>query len=564
MFQGSDTEALKRQYDTWLERLKEHDNPWSIIPYDLSATKAASMERNAVISLWNNYFKKLESNATAHKIHVYIHTPFCKSKCHFCSCKSTALCPEDNLEEYVSFLLDEARTFGGLTHNYPVSSFHFGGGTPTVYPDELFDRLLGGVIKPFHVLTGSYICCEMNPFTTTRQKIASAAKHGVNRVSFGVQTLTPDVLERVNRGYQSTDVVENAIRWAKEAGIPSINTDLLAFLDGETQEGLSSSARRLAQMGPDTIILYRFFSNCERTRFNDSSWHRAVDSFFESLDDLAFGQRSANIYRATASRRGFVEPRNYSDGGPYSGQPRSVIGIGAFSKSHIQNSAFYETHYSRENVSYFGYETDPETEARLSLALNCLSKISINREQFKQTFGERPEKFFPGILRTLQDIGVLHVNHDTLDWNMSNDLTCIAAATLFFSEDELLQFPDPIKNEQDGSQEKIEMRGSLKQLAQLIGIPTIAQSDGPTLQAAVFLYDAIELSFLNGNHDIVICIQARDGKPSFASTDHLRLSMKGDVVTPFAADLMTILVFKLKGITFETLTTYFRKRDRNE
>ena len=139
-------EDQKKLYKERYEFIKTLDTPESIISYDLGEAYDRVLLRDEVTALWDNYFSELEELKLHNDLHIYTHTPFCKSKCFYCHCESVPIQPDDNLEAYVDHVLDEANSIGKLTRGYPVTSVYFGGGTTTIYDSELFDRLIGGVI----------------------------------------------------------------------------------------------------------------------------------------------------------------------------------------------------------------------------------------------------------------------------------------------------------------------------------------------------------------------------------------------------------------------------------
>jgi len=152
-------EELKRLYGERLLYFKEHKFPLTHMSFDLSFLYDRLMSHEELTDLWDAYFSGLEKTGIKHNLHIYIHSPYCVSKCRYCNCDSIPLCQDNNLEDYVDYVVGEAEYLGGLARGYPVSTVYFGGGTVTIYPDDLFDRFLGGVINSFNIHPETYICC---------------------------------------------------------------------------------------------------------------------------------------------------------------------------------------------------------------------------------------------------------------------------------------------------------------------------------------------------------------------------------------------------------------------
>ena len=137
---------------------------------------------------------------------VYLHIPFCKSRCSYCDFATDVYRSGDAVERYVDALCDEItvawRPEGG-TQN--ADSIYFGGGTPSLLSPEQVERILRAVYDKFAVEPAAEITMEMNPATVTSESLRSYRALGINRASFGVQTFNDHALKLLARGHNADD-----------------------------------------------------------------------------------------------------------------------------------------------------------------------------------------------------------------------------------------------------------------------------------------------------------------------------------------------------------------------
>lgn len=177
---------------------------------------------------------------------AYIHIPFCKSKCKYCSFISF---PKLELKEkYLEALRQEIKA------NYKgeiLNTLYFGGGTPSLLSVDEFDDL----IKLFNIDKNTEITAELNPETLTFDYLAGLRKTGINRISLGCQTFDDEILKAIGRRHDSTQV-ENAVQYAKNAGFDNISLDFIYGLPNQTISGFEKDLRHAIELGVQHISLY--------------------------------------------------------------------------------------------------------------------------------------------------------------------------------------------------------------------------------------------------------------------------------------------------------------------
>ncbi len=169
-------------------------------------------------------------------IGLYIHTPFCRSKCNYCDFYSFAGCWDT--EDYVNQAVTAMET---LSKVYPrtADTIYFGGGTPPVLGEKGLSRLLEAARTLFHFEQGE-ITCEVNPGKGYPVSVKALAKMGFNRLSVGLQSSNPKELEALGRKHTKDDVKE-LIYEAKTAGIENCSVDLMWGIPHQTVESALDS-----------------------------------------------------------------------------------------------------------------------------------------------------------------------------------------------------------------------------------------------------------------------------------------------------------------------------------
>lgn len=191
---------------------------------------------------------------------VYIHVPFCRSRCDYCAFHSMPLNSlsneRDALKEYEETLLKELDNSRAVLEGKPIQSVFFGGGTPSVLPPESIDAIMGRLRKNFQFSPKAEITLEANPESL---RSARAAKDllecGVNRLSIGLQSLDDKNLKILGRPHRAHEGVK-AFYAAREAGFANINIDLMWGLPGQSVRQWLQTLKDAIALAPDHISSY--------------------------------------------------------------------------------------------------------------------------------------------------------------------------------------------------------------------------------------------------------------------------------------------------------------------
>ncbi len=164
---------------------------------------------------------------------IYIHIPFCKSKCFYCDFYSKPECTSSNIEEYIDTICMELLANSELLQERNITTVYFGGGTPSLIDAKYITKILD-LIRLFNNSIEE-ITIEANPESLTKEKLTEYLEAGVNRLSLGLQSANNSTLKKIGR-IATKEMFEKAYMDAVEAGFSNISTDVIIGLPDETLE----------------------------------------------------------------------------------------------------------------------------------------------------------------------------------------------------------------------------------------------------------------------------------------------------------------------------------------
>ena len=320
---------------------------------------------------------------------MYVHIPFCRSRCHFCGCH-TSLCREaGDIETYVSHLCAEvdllASRLGGAP--MPLVALHLGGGTPTYLSDTLMGRIIEKINDAFDVDKNAEISVEVNPAVSSRQQIAFLRTLGFNRISVGVQDFNPTVLEAIGR-HQTRAETLDIVDAARNAGFSSVNFDLIYGLPYQTVASFNQTLEEVLAVRPDRVALYSFayipwirenqnridetalpgrddkfafFANALKRFTRQGYLQIGMDHFALAEDELGKATRNGTLFR---NFMGYTVTRS-----------RDTLGVGVSSIGYVKG-AFFQN--EKENNGYYGLVNNGQLPIMKGLVLSGDDLIRAN------------------------------------------------------------------------------------------------------------------------------------------------------------------------------------------
>lgn len=190
------------------------------------------------------------------ELELYLHIPFCVSKCKYCDFLS-APSGEEQRQIYAERLCRRIRYWSDVIHNYgyEIVSIFVGGGTPSILTEAQITQVFEAVHESFPIREDAEITLEMNPGTDVKDKLPVYRELGINRLSMGLQSADNEELKCLGRIHTYEDF-RQVYQWAREAGFTNINVDLMSAIPGQTLESYEDTLRKVADLEPEHISAY--------------------------------------------------------------------------------------------------------------------------------------------------------------------------------------------------------------------------------------------------------------------------------------------------------------------
>lgn len=190
----------------------------------------------------------------AKRLGIYIHIPFCASKCSYCDFYSLAGC-DHLMPDYQNALLDHLDEAAPSIKNYEVDSIYFGGGTPSFYGADRLIEILNALKLNGNVRLDSEITVECNPDSISLNALKLLRQEGVNRISLGVQASDNNLLKLIGRRHNFLQV-KHAVQDARDAGFENVSLDLIYGLPSQTKNDWAETLARIIELHPEHISCY--------------------------------------------------------------------------------------------------------------------------------------------------------------------------------------------------------------------------------------------------------------------------------------------------------------------
>ena len=187
-------------------------------------------------------------------IGLYVHVPFCLSKCAYCDFASYAG-READIPRYVDTVIREITRRGAATGHPRADTIFLGGGTPSLLDEFQVTRILDALFEAFPIEEGAEITCECNPGTLTTPFAQALGKAGVNRLSMGAQAAQSHLLRLIGR-IHNWEAVIASVETARTAGFENINLDLMFGLPSQTVSDLRETLEAAIALSPTHLSCY--------------------------------------------------------------------------------------------------------------------------------------------------------------------------------------------------------------------------------------------------------------------------------------------------------------------
>ena len=327
---------------------------------------------------------------------AYIHIPFCKSKCKYCSFVSFNR-PE-LITGYVFALLKD---ISGNYKGEKLKTLYFGGGTPSLIPTELLKK----VINKFKLAENAEVTLELNPDDATQEYLDGLKQIGINRLSIGSQTFDDEILKQIGRRHNSAQIVET-VSMAKNAGFENISVDLIYGLPTQTLEKLSSDLDKFLKLGIQHISTYglkieadSFWGKNPPSVPDDDIQADMYELINQKLEQNGFFRYEVSNF----AQKGFESRHNlnYWDNNEYYGF--GVAAHGYLDGTRYSNFTTLEEYMKKPSTHEVGHILSEEEKLEEEIFLGFRKTEGIDCERIREKFNIDFEIKYADILRQYSD-----------------------------------------------------------------------------------------------------------------------------------------------------------------
>jgi oxygen-independent coproporphyrinogen-3 oxidase len=363
---------------------------------------------------------------------IYISVPFCRSKCTYCNFASGVF-PSSYFDRYVARveddlrLADERAVACGAVLPRHVDTVYLGGGTPSLLPPELMERLLGEAARNFEVSSDAEITVECAPGQLADETLAAMVAGGVNRVSFGVQSFVDAEAKHTGR-LHTREMALGDVERVRKAGIRSVNVDLIAGLPGQSRESWRESLDVLTGAGVDHASVYMLEVD-EDSRLGREVGAGGLRYYAPQVpsDDAVTEMYAEAVGISAEAGLAQYEISNFARKGAESRhnlkywRRQPYLGVGLDAHSMLRDQAGRALRFGTtdgldaylnasgwEDCQRLAAEDELEEAFFLGLRLNAGVDLSALRAEF----GEGPVRGVDAVLAELEDDGLLTVVGD--------------------------------------------------------------------------------------------------------------------------------------------------------
>ena len=376
---------------------------------------------------------------------LYVHVPFCFHKCHYCDFYSITRQSEQRMGRFVELVLAEADGWAGVdTLQVRPRTVFFGGGTPSLLPLPLMDRLLQGLRRRIDFSGVAEWTVEVNPATATEGYCRMLREHGVDRLSFGAQSFRPGELQTLERHHDPADV-PRSLTAARAAGFRRLNVDLIYGIPGQDLAAWDESLTAALELGTTHLSCYglTYEPNTPIAVKKRLGLLRPVE------EDIELGMLRHTRERLTAAGLAPYEISNYAKNGEecrhnlvyWTGG--NYVGLGPSAASHVRGWRWRSRPHLGEWEDAVGAGALPAvdvehlTPARRAGELAMLMlRLSdgIRFTDFAARTGTDARTLFAEPLDRLSRLGLVHVGTDAVRLSDSGLAVADAVAAEFLAD----------------------------------------------------------------------------------------------------------------------------------
>ena len=340
---------------------------------------------------------------------LYIHIPFCRSKCLYCDFFSFPHMDEQTMDQYCKALMGEIALWGARMKGYLVDTVYFGGGTPTYLPPERLCSLLAAVREHFSLAENAEITTECNPATVDKAALTTLRAAGFNRLSLGAQSMDDRELKALGRIHTASQFIET-FSDARAAGFDNVSADLMFGIPHQSMASFSKTLTELCALSPEHISVYGlkieegtpFYDRRDTLPLPDEDTEREM--YMHAVDFLAsMGYEQYEISNFAKTGRESKHNLRYW-------RREDYLGMGVAAYSCLGNTRFSNTEDMESYLSGQRKSTQEQVSEHDMLCESVMLGMRLSEgcdfDALAAQFGEKAYEYRDGLLR-FEPMGLL-------------------------------------------------------------------------------------------------------------------------------------------------------------
>lgn len=357
------------------------------------------------------------------EIALYIHIPFCQSKCYYCDFSSYAD-KEYLVDKYIKYLKKELDMYIEKLNDYSIKTIFIGGGTPSIINPEYIKDVLDYINNKFNTNFLSEITIEANPKTITEDKLKVYRAIGINRISLGLQSMDNKLLKKIGRIHTKEDFIKT-YSLIRKYGYNNINVDIMFNLPDQTIDDVLKTLEEVVELGVEHISFYSmkleentpFYHQYEKGKLNLPNEEDERDMYHKAIDFLEKnGYKHYEI--SNFSKEDYQCTHNL-----FYWQLRPYVGVGLSAHSNIFDKRYgnhidFEKYFNSIDNNQFPIceqeyiSTDVKRSEYMILGLRLIN--GVNKEEFKKIFNKDLEEIWSKEIEKLENQKLIKVNNKNI------------------------------------------------------------------------------------------------------------------------------------------------------
>jgi len=348
---------------------------------------------------------------------LYLHFPYCISKCPYCDFNSYQLKENNQIFSYIPALYQEIDAYSKKLKKSNIKTIYLGGGTPTILSGTQIYNIIEFCKDKFTIDKNAEITIEANPGTLDGEKIKLLIELGINRLSLGAQSFNDIFLKKLGRIHNTKEIIDSYYL-ARKAGFNNINIDIMFALPDQTIEDLQVTIKKAVSLKPDHLSLYNltvkpgteYYKEYKRGKLKLPTEDEEFDMYNWAINYLE--ENGFEHYEIA----NFARPHKRSKHNLIYWQNKPYLGIGAGAFSFIRGYRYmnYENpaRYIKEVMSGKlpidnGEKSSSRKRMIETVILGLRTKDGISYKKYKTRFGVDINNTFPQQINKLVNLELL-------------------------------------------------------------------------------------------------------------------------------------------------------------